>query len=310
MRSISFESYAKPRATAAGTAPVLQWLPVTELVVDPAYQPLLQGRCRRSVERIAASFSWCRFAAVVVAPMGEGKFAIIDGQLRTTAAALVGFKKVPCLIVAATREEQAAAYRAINQAGPTVSRMAQHIAGLFASEPSAVQLADVCARAEVELLRYPVPADRQSAGQTMAVGAISQCLKRYGEETLITALQCVTQTTNNIPGALSARTIKALCAVLGGNHALRDSGLRLLEIFDTIDLASLSTVGAGNGGQRKINPVQLITDRIRSEIVRVSVEKIGREKSVHQFVNSAQERRIAFLRLTERPARTKHTSRT
>lgn len=308
MRSISFEGIAKPKASATGAKPVLQWLPVTELVVDPAYQPLLQGRYRRSVERIAASFSWCRFATVVVAPIGEGKFAIIDGQVRTTAAALIGFEKVPCQIVAATREEQAAAYRAINQTGATISRMAQHLAGLFASEPSAVQLADVCARAEVELLRYPVPADRQSAGQTMAVGAISQCLKRYGEETLITALQCVTRTTNNIPGALSARTIKALCAVLGGNHALRDSGLRLLETFDAIDLMSLSTVAAGN--DRKINPVQLITDRIRSEIVRVSKGKVGPEKSHHQFANSTHERRIAFLRLSERPARTKHTSRT
>jgi hypothetical protein len=53
------------------------------------------------------------------------------------------------------------------------------------------------------LLRYPVPLDNQAAGQTMAVGAIDKCLKRYGDETLITALQCVTQTTNNRPGMLS-----------------------------------------------------------------------------------------------------------
>ena len=59
----------------------------------------------------------------------------------------------------------------------------------------------------------------------MAVGAIAQCLKRYGEATLITALQCVTQTSNNQPGALSARTIKALCGVLHDDQARRDSGL-------------------------------------------------------------------------------------
>jgi len=49
----------------------------------------------------------------------------------------------------------------------------------------------LCACAQVELLRYQVPADKQAPGQTMAVGAIAQCLKRYGEATLITALQCV-----------------------------------------------------------------------------------------------------------------------
>jgi hypothetical protein len=108
--------------------------------------------------------------------------------------------------------------------------------GLEVALARAVQIAHVCACAEVELLRYPVPTDKQAPGQTMAVGAIAQCLKRYGEATLITALQCVTQTSNNQPGALSARTIKALCGVLHEDHARRDSGLALLEAFDSIRL--------------------------------------------------------------------------
>ena len=63
----------------------------------------------------------------------------------------------------------------------------------------AVEIAHVCACAEVQLLRYPVPIG--SVWTTMAVGAISLCPKQSGEATLITALQ-------------SARTLKALCAVL------------------------------------------------------------------------------------------------
>jgi hypothetical protein len=63
-------------------------------------------------------------------------------------------------------------------------------------------------------LHYPIPTEKQLPGQTMVIAAIDKCLKQYGEETLITALQCITQTTNNIPGALSARMIKALCDVL------------------------------------------------------------------------------------------------
>ena len=139
----------------------------------------------------------------------------------------------------AARKEQAAAFKAINGTTTPISQMALHAEALVASEPWAVQIAHVCACAEVELLRYPVPTDKQPPGQTMAVGAITRCLKQYGEATLITALHCVTQMSNNQPGALSARTIKVLCAVLHADTQRRDSGLALFEAFDSIDPMSI-----------------------------------------------------------------------
>jgi hypothetical protein len=70
-----------------------------------------------------------------------------------------------------------------------ISQMAPHAAALVAKEPWAVQIAHGCESTQVELLRYPVPTNKQAPGQTMAVGAIAQSLKRYGEAVLITALQ-------------------------------------------------------------------------------------------------------------------------
>jgi hypothetical protein len=113
---------------------------------------------------------------VVVSPVEGGKFAIIDGQHRTTSAAIVGYETVPCQIVIAAKEEQAAAFKAINGTTTPISIMALHAAALVASEPWAVQIAHVCACAQVELLRYPVPSDKKAPGQTMAVGAIARCL--------------------------------------------------------------------------------------------------------------------------------------
>ena len=159
------------------------------------------------------------------------------------------------------------ACKALNGTTVTLSRMAQHAAALGASDECAVQLANICARADVKLLRYPVPVDRQSPGQTMAIGALAQCRERYGEETLITALQCVTQTANHLPGALSARMIKALCAVLDGDRGRRDSGLALLEAFDAIDLIALENAASVEAVAKKISPVQLLADKIRSELV-------------------------------------------
>lgn len=268
MQAISTEGFTARSAVSAGPAPMLQWLPIAELVVDPSYQRPLCGRGRSNVERIAQAFNWCFFAPVVVSPVTGGKFAIIDGQHRTTAAALVGFDTVPCQVVIAGQSEQAAAFKAINGDTTPMSRMALHAAGVIANEPHAVEIAKVCACAEVELLRYPVPVDKQKAGQTMAVGAIARCLKRYGADTLITALQCVTQTTNNEPGVLSARLIKALCEVLAERPDWCEAGTRLLEAFDAIDLATLQEAAAAEAANRRLDKLQALTQRIHAELTK------------------------------------------
>ena len=266
MRLISVEGFEKPKGVNAGPAPMLQWISIADLVVDPSYQRPIIGKGRRNVDQIARSFTWSCFAPVVVSPVEGGRFAIIDGQHRTTAAALAGFDTVPCQVVIAAQQEQAAAFKAINGITTAISAMALQAAALVAKEPWAVEIADVCTRAEVELLRYPIPVDKQAPGQTMAVGALTQCLKRYGADTLITALQCVTQTSNNQPGMLSARIIKALCAVLHENHTWRDSGLALFDAFDQVDLAAIHTASALDAAARKVGREAAIAERVRAEL--------------------------------------------
>jgi ParB-like nuclease domain len=269
MRTISTEGFEKPEAISPGPEPTLRWIPIADLCIDSHYQGPITGLRRGDVQRIAQAFSWSCFTPVVVAPLAAGKFAIIDGQRRTTAAALIGLPSVPCQIVAADREQQALAFRTINRGIGSPSRMARHAAAVAASDARAVGLADICVRSGVELLRYPIPLDRQAAGQTMAVGALAQCLRRYGENTLITALQCVTQTTNNQPGVLSARMIKALCAVLNGDRELRDGGLALLEAFDAIDLIALQDAASRKGANSDISAVERIAHQIRLELNRL-----------------------------------------
>jgi len=280
VRPISAEGFEKPKSNSAGAAPMLQWLKIVDLLVDPAYQRPIIGKGRQNVDRIARGFSWSCFAPVVVSPVAGGKFAIIDGQHRTTSAAILGFDSVPCQIVIAAREEQAAAFKAINGSTTPISQMALHAAALVANEPWAAQVAHVCTCAQVELLRYPVPADKQAPGQTMAVGVVARCLRQYGEATLITALQCVTQTANNQPGALSARTIKALCYLLHGDHARRDSGLALLEAFDSIDLMAIQEASACEAAVKKVGRVQAMADRIRAELHRLLPPKTNTESTV------------------------------
>jgi hypothetical protein len=265
MRPISTEGFEKPDSVTAGAVPMLQWMKIADLVVDPAYQRPILGKGRLNVARIARSFSWSCFSPVVVSPVEGGKFAIIDGQHRTTAAAILGIESVPCQIVIAVPEEQAAAFKAINATTTPISQMALHAAALLANEPQAIQIAHVCACADVELLRYPVAVDKQRPGQTMAAGAIGRCLKQYGEATLVAALQCVTRTSNNKTGALSARMIKALCAVLHGNRGWLDQDV-LFEVFDSIDLMAIQKNSAVDRAVKRIGRVQAMSDRIHAEL--------------------------------------------
>jgi hypothetical protein len=269
MRPITTVGFERPLSLCTGDCPELNWIAITDLVVACGGEKEVDGPSHLTIKRIADTFSWSCFAPVIVTPTEAGKFVIIDGFRRVTAAAVVGFDAVPCQIVTADPDQLAVASKVLNGGSRPNSRMASHAVKLAYSEPTALRLSQICERAGVQLLRYPVPIDRQAAGQTMAIAAMSQCLTRHGEATLITALHCVTQTTNNHPGLLTGRMIKALCAVLDGDHDLRDRGLALLEAFDSIDLAAIQSEALKLAVKNKVRPVQLMIEQIRSELSRL-----------------------------------------
>ena len=219
-----------------GPAPMLEWVRIDKLVVDDTYQRPLTPTGVKNIRRIAEAFRWSHFAPAIIAPIEGGRFAVIDGQHRVTAAAACGFDAVPCQIIIADMAEQARAFRAVNGVVTKMSRMAIHAAAVAGGDPAALILDEACRTAGVTLLRYPVQASEQKPGQTHAVQACATCLNRYGRDTLITALQCVTETENNQPGMLTGPLIKALCEVLNGTPRWRDAGEALLRTFDEYDL--------------------------------------------------------------------------
>lgn len=202
--------------------PRLFWIGIASLRVDGRYQRKIIGRAsEKSVLTIAAEFSWSKFAPVVVAEVDDddGLYAIIDGQHRTTAAALRGIRDVPCLIMKADLADQANAFAAINGTVTAISTMQLHAARVAAGEPAAVALRDACGEAGVEIMRYPLAASQMSVGQTMAASKLAQQLARYGRDTLVAALSCITRTGDGNVGMVRAPVVEALCAVLDGEPA-------------------------------------------------------------------------------------------
>jgi hypothetical protein len=274
MRPITTCGFSSSGSLAIGECPELRWISIGDLLAAPRGQDSLDGRTRLSIKRIAESFSWACFAPLIVTPADGGKFFVIDGFRRATAAAVVGLDAVPCQVVTADDDQLAVACRVLNGGSRPDSRMATHAASVTYSEPTALRLSAVCERAGVQLLRYPVPIDRQAAGQTMAVAALSACLGRYGEATVITALHCVTQTANNLPGMLTGRIIKALCAVLDSDHDLREGGLALLEAFDSIDLAAIQAEALETAAKKKTRPGAMMVEKIRAKLARALAERL------------------------------------
>ncbi len=262
---------------APGPAPMLQWIATEQFVVDDAYQREIGRRGRENVLHIAEHFDWSKFAPVIVAPVEGGLYAIVDGQHRTTAAILRGIEQVPCQVVQADRTQQAAAYAAVNGNITKTSPQQLFHARLAAGDVEAREIAEVCAVAGVTIARRNLVVAQMKVGQTQAVGALARCLKVYGRETLITALQCITETSEGNSGFVRATIVEGLCDALHGT-AWRDAGealLRAMDSFSFVDAWSEITAGRDHifpGTARKLVAEKVSEHLTRRLSVKVRVE--------------------------------------
>jgi uncharacterized protein DUF6551 len=226
---------APSSALQVGPAPLLDWIAINRLVIDKTYQRSVSRAGSANIARIAEYFEWSKFSPVIVAPIEGGLFSVIDGQHRATAALLRGIEKLPCEIVHIDRAKQAEAFAAINGNTTRVSPQVVYYARLTGRDPTAEQMARVLSAAGVTVVRKNVTVRDMKAGETNAVGVLFQYLKTFGEETLITALQCICQTSNQNAGFLRARVIEAFCIVMHKNLKWREAGDKLLRAMDSFD---------------------------------------------------------------------------
>lgn len=232
-----------------GEVPALVWIKITELFVDESYQRLIGEHGLSAVYRIAKEFDWKKFGALVVARVGD-KFALIDGQHRAYAAALRRLLEVPCTVVQATTEEQAAAFAAINAKVVRVNDLSIHRAAVAAKDPAALRLNAVCERAEVTICRYKSPENALKPGETLALGTIRSCLKRYGEEALVLALQLIQHKHRHQTSMLRAPLIHAMVWVVNElNNKVRPAALlsRVEDINLQTELLEAKIRGAEKG---------------------------------------------------------------
>lgn len=227
-----------PVTSGPGAKSRLEWLQIHLLVVDDRYQRSIAHGGRANVIRILTRFDWSKFAPVVVTPVEDGFYAIIDGQHRATAALMhPAISSVPCMVVDVTPDEAAACFAAINGQVTAITRTQIHHARVTAGDADAVGLQDALRAADVRVMKYKTPQIAYAPGDTLAIGALEKCFARYGRDTLVTALQSVTMSGDGNAGCLAAPLIWALCEILHDNPEWRESGSRLLEVMDELALA-------------------------------------------------------------------------
>ena len=174
-----------------GPAPDLRWIDIAALRVDPRYQREMGRQNIKHIRKIAAAFDWRLFSVVVVSPVPGGVFAIVDGQHRTTAAALCGIESVPCQIIQADTAMQARAFEAINGSTIKISPLQMFRAAVAAGDAEAIRLNELAKRARIRILggqpawRYVVP------GDCMAIGTLQKLMATFTEEQAFTVMECL-----------------------------------------------------------------------------------------------------------------------
>lgn len=248
LRTIETADYAAittPRSL--GKPPRLDWLAIDALVIDPTYQRDITYVGRKNVRRIASGFDWAMFAPVVVAPAGGNKFAIVDGQHRTTAAKLCGLDRVPCIIVDADLALQAKAFATINRNVTRIQSVHLYHAALAAGEPQALRVADICKRAGLTVVRNPTALGDLKPGEISFASALGKTVARFGDEISIMALRAVADSGSLLTAVIAWGVIE----VLNDHPEWRSNERALRSAMEMIDLDEMLRIARSKAAHLK-----------------------------------------------------------
>lgn len=238
LRAISIGSEAPVTTPVDQEIPHLEWIEIDRIVVDETYQCPLSDENWRAIRRIAASFTWQKFSPIMLAPAGDRRFAVIDGQHRTHAALLCGKVAVPAMIVRMTRIEQAAAFAAIN--GDVIGMSPFHVyrAALAAGEDWAVTSRDAVARAGCVLMDYNKSTADKRPGEVYAINLIRRLVEAGRADLVTHALLPLVKCSYSSIDLFATRILGPWCDAVF-DHGLKVSQTRLCLFVEDNDLVGI-----------------------------------------------------------------------
>lgn len=250
LRPIDVSEQPPVQAVAPACEPELRWLEIADLVVNDLYQRPLGTKNWSVIRKIAGKFDWSKFTPITVAPSGEGsnRFAIIDGQHRVHAAAMIGLPRVPAMVADIAPPEQASCFAAINSARTNVSAFHLFKAGLAAGDPSA-RIADAAVSAGgCRLMPYNKSARRREAREIYAIGLVRGYTSQKNGAWIVTrALRALSGSTcAEDPQLYQARILRPWLTTLWD-----DQGLCQLDLETFVSKVNLVSVRDRIGTMRE-----------------------------------------------------------
>lgn len=271
-RAIDLTGFA-PASLRDQAAPQLLWVDLAETVIDDAYQRGLTPNGRRHIQRMADDWDWKKYQPILVAPTTGGRFAIVDGQHRAHAAALVGLGKLPAMSVAMTTSEQAAGFAAVNRDRIKLGLPNIYRAELAAGAAWAVEACRAVTAAGCTLLPYAPSAAMRRPGDVTAHALIRAMVDNGEAEAVTAGLRAIRSSIQGSAGtdAYDGRILKAWIPVIAENQ--RFMSLPLSALFDAFDWEGEFDTARVRAKVSGGSPRALVMDRLRASFREAMAER-------------------------------------
>lgn len=245
-------SHLPPVLPADQAAPMLCWIKIADLVIDDRYQRPLTPTNWIAIRRIAEAFRWGRFTPVLVSPIEDGRYAVIDGQHRCHAAALCGFASVPCMVVHLAQAEQASSFAWVNSNVTRISPHHLYRAGLAAGEGWAERCCHAVEQAGCALATSHPSAKDRKAKVVYCIGMVRSLVKVGHAEALRAGLAAIAAYDATGRVALYSEYvlkpwIQAIAEVPGAARADLVPLLRRHDPFKVLDVVARNQAGSKSG---------------------------------------------------------------
>lgn len=270
LRAIDVADMAAVDRPDPGPAPELVWLAVTDLVVDETYQRPLLSRNIRAIRKIAGAFDWARFQPIQAAPLGDGRYAVVDGQHRAHAAALAGIARIPASVCVLTPGRQAAAFAAVNTQRTNVTQLDLFRAALAAGDEWAILCARVVADAGCRLMTSNRSALNRKPREIYAVSLIRDHVNAGRPDVVRSGLSLLSGSPRgDTPFLYQAKVLKAWLGVLADDPGGRDRDLAgFLAAMDLVKLCTRTDHLRQQPGLERLSQYQLAMRNIREALQR------------------------------------------
>lgn len=241
--------------------PMLIWASLDQLVIDRRYQRGLTAKGRGAIQRIANDWDWTKYQPILVAPAEGGRMAVVDGQHRAHAAALVGLEAIPAMTVPMTPKQQAAGFAAVNRDRVGINLNQIYRAELAAGTGWAVRARDAVAEGGCELATAHPSAINRQPRVIYGISLIRRMVE-HGEAAAVTAgLRAITQSDQR--DDLAAYANQVLTPWLGAlAQNQRFLSLDLPSHFDAFDILTMLDEARIKARQTGQNSRQIVTSEI------------------------------------------------